>query len=164
MDKHGALERHFSTPRLRPYLQRASGNQSHALELYRWNSALAAAFFVDLGHLEVGLRNAVDARMTARHRLRGLPGTWLDDPAGELGRDLRGNSHRRPYRDIHGARNRVRQNDKALTHGQVLSETPFGLWHQLVSKRWTPLWPDLADASRTHQAEVERSSPSTHRR
>lgn len=42
MNKHETLERYFSTPRLRPYLQRASGNYSRALELHRWNSALAA--------------------------------------------------------------------------------------------------------------------------
>lgn len=38
-------------------------------------------------------------------------------------------------------------NRKALDHGQILSETSLGLWHQLVSKRWsTTLWPDIAGA------------------
>ncbi|WP_086150517.1 Abi family protein [Cellulosimicrobium sp. KWT-B] len=146
-DPYDALEPHISEPRLRQYLGQFAGDKARALELYRWNAQLAAAFFVDLGHLEVALRNALDARMQARHVALGLPNTWLDDPRGELGRNLQDpKKHRQPYRDIATARDRVRQNMKAHSHGQVLSETSFGLWHQLVSKRWTNLWPDLAHA------------------
>jgi hypothetical protein len=117
------------------------------MELYAWNAQLAAAFFIDLGHLEVALRNALDARMTARHDGLGRPQTWLDDPTGELGRDLTGaGKNKQPYSDIFTARGRVQKNNKQLDHGQILSETAFGLWHQLVSKKWTGLWPELADA------------------
>ncbi len=35
---------------------------------------------------------------------------------------------------------------KALDPGQVISELPFGFWHQLVSRRQMFLWPDLAGA------------------
>jgi len=142
------LGTHLSEPRLRQYLTRTGGNQEQAIELYAWNAQLAAAFFIDLGHLEVALRNALDARMTARHQRLGLPRTWLDDPAGELGRDLSGGRprHEQPYKDIAIARGRVQKNGKPLDHGQILSETSLGLWHQLVSKRWTNLWPDLAGA------------------
>ena len=146
-DPYDALEPHISEPRLRQYLGQFGGDKDRALNLYRWNAQLATAFFVDLGHLEVGLRNALDARMQARHIARGLTGTWLEDPRGELGRDFSGaRKHRQPYRDVATARDRVRNNHKPYSHGQVLSETSFGLWHQLVSKKWTNLWPDLADA------------------
>jgi hypothetical protein len=145
--EYATLEGHFGEPRLRLYLAEVSDDQHQALELYAWNARLAAAFFVDLGHLEVSLRNALDARMTRRHAARRRSDTWLDDPVGELGRDLSGSGrHKQPYKDISTARGRVRSNKKTVDHGQILSETGFGLWHQLVSKRWTVLWPDLADA------------------
>lgn len=140
------VRRHVSEARLRPYVRAADGSTSEAVRLYEWNARTAAAFLVDLGHLEVALRNAIDHRMQARHRARGLSGTWLDDPEGELGRDPASRRHRRPFADIDTARRRVRENGKPLSHGQVLSETPFGLWHQLLSRRWTSLWPDLAHA------------------
>jgi len=144
------LEIHFSEARLRQYLEHAGRDEDKALELYSWNSKLAASFFIDLGHLEVALRNAIDTRMTLRHNALKRPQSWLDDPTGELGRDLHSSGrphHKQPYKDIAIARNRVRSNRKDLTHGQILSETLFGLWHQLVSKRWTSkLWPDLARA------------------
>jgi hypothetical protein len=148
-EPYDSLQTNLSEPRLRQYLARTGGDRDRALELYAWNAQLAAGFFVDLGHLEVALRNALDVRMTARHAARALPGTWLDDPNGELGRDLSGAKkprHTQPYRDIATARGRVSQNKKPLIHGQILSETSLGLWHQLVSKKWTNLWPDLADA------------------
>jgi hypothetical protein len=141
------LRMHVSESRFRPYLDAAGADPERALRLYEWNARLAAALFVDLGHLEVALRNALDARMVSRHAALGRPGSWIDDPAGELGRDLSGGQrHRRPYRDILAARGRVRTNQKPDDHGQVISETGFGLWHQRVSKRWTGLWPDLAGA------------------
>lgn len=160
VDTLTALKKSLSAPRMQLYLERANGDCADALEFYSWNCRLAAAFFIDLGHLEVALRNTIDARMAARRTRRGLPGSWLEDPEGELGRAVDGRGHRQPYRDIDGARRRVQQNHKDLTHDQVLSETSFGLWHQLVSKRWTNLWPDLAAAfpyapTRTREAIAE---------
>jgi hypothetical protein len=140
------LEHRFGADRMHVYLRAAGGDRDLALRSYEWNSRIAGALLVDLGHLEVAVRNALDARMRARHAARRLPGSWLDDPEQELGRDPRDGRHRQPFADIEAARRRVRQNRKPLSHGQVLSETSFGLWHQLVSKRWTNLWPDLADA------------------
>ncbi|MFE4177466.1 hypothetical protein ACFRR7_36430 [Streptomyces sp. NPDC056909] len=52
--------------RLNPYLGVCGGDAGAALALYRWNSDLAAAFFEPLGHLEIMLRNALDARLVAR--------------------------------------------------------------------------------------------------
>lgn len=142
-------EHHFSSARLHHYLVAAGGDRDLAHALYVWNSQLAAALFADLGHLEVAVRNALDERMTMRHQSAGHPGSWLDDPTGALGRDLINARprHRQPYRDIDRARRRVHDNGKPLDHGQIISETSLGLWHQLVSKRFaSSLWPDLARA------------------
>ncbi|WP_254394139.1 hypothetical protein [Streptomyces buecherae] len=61
----------ISPDRLNPYLTACAGDSTAALALYRWNSDLAAAFFEPLGHLEIMLRNALDARLVTRQQRRG---------------------------------------------------------------------------------------------
>lgn len=139
----------LGSARLQPYLADASGVATRAIDLYEWNGAVGAAFWTDLGHLEVFLRNALDERMTLRHARLGRVGDWLDDPTGELGRDTSGAHrprHKQPFKDIDAARGRVRSNHKAANRDQTISETTFGLWHQLVAARQRFLWPDLAGA------------------
>jgi hypothetical protein len=94
------LERLFSAERLSTYLAHCNGDFAAAVEMYRWNSAIAAAFWEPIGHLEVALRNTLDDRLAARHRRLGRPGSWLDDPARELSGRAR--------LDIVGARDRGR--------------------------------------------------------
>jgi hypothetical protein len=134
--------------RFTPYRDECDGD-AEALAMYGWNARIAASFWLDLGLLEVVLRNVIDQRLVARHSRRGVAGDWLDDPTVELGRDLRQlrrPQHRRPYQDIHAARGRVSNNRKPINRDQVISETSFGLWHQLVSSRQRVLWPDIAGA------------------
>lgn len=141
------IEVHMGSARMAAYVERCNGDQARAVDLYVWNAKLAAAFWLDLGHVEVALRNALDARMTLRSAKHGSNVDWLNDPQRELGRDaIKAGRHKQPFKDIHEARNRVRRNDKVVSHDQVISETSFGLWHQLVSRSQTFLWPDLAGA------------------
>lgn len=56
----------------------AHGGPSRALALYEWNATVAAAFHHDLGHLEIGLRNAYDHALSSRDR-RG-DRHWVFDP------------------------------------------------------------------------------------
>lgn len=104
--------------------------------MYRWNSAITAAFWEPIGHLEVALRNTLDNRLAARHRRLERPGSWLDDPTQELSSRTR--------LDIATARDRVRQKGKRASDGQTISELSFGFWRFLVTKKLTGLWPDLA--------------------
>jgi hypothetical protein len=132
------LERLFSAERMSTYLTYCEGDFAAAIELYRWNSAITAAFWEPIGHLEVALRNTLDDRLAARHRRLGRSGTWLDDPAQELSIRAR--------LDIAGARDRVRQKGKRASEGQTISELSFGFWRFLITKKLTGLWPDLASA------------------
>lgn len=144
---HDRFSDHFGAARLEPYILECQQDLDRVMALYRWNAALAGAFLVDLGHLEVPMRNALDARLSLRHDTKGRSDDWLDDPSGELGKDRYGlGKHMQPYKDVHTARQRVRENNKTPTHDQILSETPFGLWHQMVSKAQRFMWPDLAAA------------------
>lgn len=130
------IERLFSAERLSTYIAHCGGDFTAAVEMYRWNSAITAAFWEPVGHLEVALRNALDDRLAARHRRLGRPGAWLDDPAG----DLPG----RARLDIASARERVKQKGKRASDGQTISELSFGFWRFLITKKLTRLWPDLA--------------------
>lgn len=130
------LEQRLSRERLSTYLAVCGGDLAGALRLYEWNTRVSGACWETIGHVEVALRNAVDERLTLRHTRRGRPGTWLEDPGGELSE--------RTGKDIAAARGRVLRKGKPLSQGQVVSELPFGFWRFLISKRYTNLWPDLA--------------------
>lgn len=143
----GLMRRHFSDERLRLYLIATSGDEDAAARLYQWNSRCSAAFWGALGYLEVSLRNALDARLMLRQRRQGQGRHWVFDDARQLGRDAREvGRHAHPYQDIATAIRRVQANGKPLDPAQIISELPFGFWHQLVARRQMFLWPDLAAA------------------
>ncbi|MBS7548793.1 Abi family protein [Dietzia massiliensis] len=140
-------ERHFAPARLQHYLARAQGDHVMAMELYRWNVAISGAFWQSFAYFEVAFRNALDARLAERHLALGRSGHWVFDDFRELGRDGNGvDKHRQPYKDIAESIGRVRRNRKPLNPGQIISELPFGFWHQMVSRRHMFLWPDIAGA------------------
>ncbi len=130
------LKRLFSAERLSTYIDHCGGDFAEAVEMYRWNSAITAAFWEPVGHLEVALRNTLDDRLATRHRRLERSGFWLNDPAQELGSRAR--------LDIASARDRVRQKGKRASDGQTISELSFGFWRFLITKKLTALWPDLA--------------------
>lgn len=132
------IERLFSRERLSTYVVDCNGDFDRAIDLYRWNAVITAAFWEPIGHLEVALRNRLSAQLTIRHRNLDRPLTWLDDPARELGR--------RDRDDIATARARIRQKGKRVSTGQTISELSLGFWRFLLARRRTNLWPDLAGA------------------
>ncbi|RBM22476.1 hypothetical protein DI005_06555 [Prauserella sp. PE36] len=127
----------MSPPRMANYLAWCGGDRSRALELYGWNSLASAAYWETLGHAEVALRNALAARLKARHQSLGRRGSWLDDPHRELAPQA--------AKDIAQARRRVQQKRKPASDGQTISELSFGFWRFLLAKQYnTTLWPDIA--------------------
>jgi hypothetical protein len=131
------LERLLGRDRLRSYREQCT-NDVAAVELYRWNAAMSAALWQPLGHLEVALRNALSDALGRRHVRNERPGSWLDDPACELGRI--------EHAAILTARRRVRAKGKQPSDSQTISELSFGFWRFLITRRHTALWPDLASA------------------
>src|SRR5580692_4817028 len=108
------LERLFSAERLSTYLAHCKGDFDAAVAMYRWNSAITAAFWEPIGHLEVALRNTLDGRLAARHRQLGRPGSWLDDPEEEL--------NTRARLDITSARDRVFSSQRRPRPGERLPD------------------------------------------
>lgn len=127
-----ALRACISAERLRPY-ERAVGDPGRALELYLWNLAASAAFFEDLGVLEVALRNACHDQLRAWNAAQGRTSPWYD--LALLDDRRRG--------DVAEARRRLQQGRRAETEGRVIAELAFGFWRQLHAARyesdlWTP--------------------------
>jgi hypothetical protein len=131
-----SLMKCFSLERLSTYLGVCRGDPVAAFGLYEWNTLVTGSLWEVLGHVEVVIRNAVDDRLSVRHASRGRPGSWLDDPAGELSKQARG--------EIDVARTRLIRKGKSLAHGQIISELSLGFWRYLISKRYMALWPDIA--------------------
>ncbi|MDV5143180.1 hypothetical protein R1T08_02360 [Streptomyces sp. SBC-4] len=129
-----------SPDRLNPYLKQCSGDLHAALALYRWNSEISAAFFESLGHLEVMLRNALDARLVARQLRRGLSDEWFIDAAVPLSAEARD--------DIAKAQGRAARGCKGpAPRGKIIAELGFGFWRFLLARQYkATLWPDLARA------------------
>ncbi|MCQ8835822.1 hypothetical protein [Streptomyces malaysiensis] len=129
----------ISPDRLNPYLTACVGDTTAALALYRWNSDLAAAFFESLGHLEIMLRNALDARLVARQQRRGRTAEWYDDTTVPLSGKARG--------DIAQAQQRAGRHGTAAPRGKIIAELSLGFWRFLLARQYrASLWPDLAGA------------------
>lgn len=65
------VERWLSPERFATYLRAANGDRGRALALYEWNARVGAALLHDLGHLEIGLRNAYDRALSSGAASRG---------------------------------------------------------------------------------------------
>jgi hypothetical protein len=133
------VERWLSTARFSVYVRVCGGDRTRAVALYQWNAAAGQAFGLDLGHLEVALRNAYDVAITARWR--GAE-HWLLDQAGPVRRPLV------RHGIDHNARRRSqiaeacdRAGGPGASPGKVIAELPFGFWRFLTSaSRQNSLW------------------------
>ena len=116
-----------------------------AVELYRWNSELASAYWEAIAYVEVALRNLINEKMTLRQHSLGRDNHWIFDDFFELGRSKDSNEPpSQPFKEISDAMRRVRSNRKPMTPDQIISELSFGFWHQMLSKKQLFLWPGLA--------------------
>lgn len=137
----------ISPQRMASYLREANGDQDRAVCLYEWNNTLSASLWQLLSILEVGVRNSIDSKMIERQLRLYREEHWIFDDYFELGRQRIGSGNsNQPFRDIESAIARVQKNGKPLTPSQIISETSFGFWNQLVGKKNKFLWPDLAGA------------------
>lgn len=137
----------ISPQRLASFLENAGGNRDLAIKLYEWNNEFSSALWQLISLLEVALRNSIDKKMCDRQIALGRSEHWIFDDRFELGRSREDAiKHQQPYKDIDRAIRQVQKNGKKLTPSQIISETPFGFWNQLIGKKNQFLWPDLAGA------------------
>jgi hypothetical protein len=130
------LKQWLSEPRLLRYLNAADGDDELCMQLYVWNSQIAAALLRDLADLEVLVRNkfnhAIDSRRSGTH--------WLLDPNSPLRTPM---MHRRRGGVQVDANARIRERiERAIadaggvnaTPGHVVAELTFGFWLSLVRR------------------------------
>ena len=128
--------------RLASYLDDSNNDLERALDLYAWNSQIAAAFLEDLGRLEVVLRNRFDDALTELVKSAGHSSHWFDHPALFPGRH---GEH--ALDDIAKAKERATTNEGLpVARNKVIAELSFGFWRYLCAERYlTSLWgPALA--------------------
>ena len=118
------LEAGVSPERLAPYRRTTSGLHE-AVQLYEWNAALSAALWLDIGHLEVLVRNAIHDQLTAWCTAKHGDHRWYDDPAKILTPQRRIN--------ITEARRRLSKANKPDDAGRIVAELNFGFWRYLLS-------------------------------
>lgn len=132
------VERAASKPRFFEYLDASENSGAQALELYKWNTDLSSAFWGQLGHMEIALRNTISQRISLYSQKAHNEGDWI----------LRAQQHKllagSELNRIRQAQARVVSNKKRISFDQVVSELPLGFWATLLGKRYRNLWPELA--------------------
>jgi hypothetical protein len=117
-----------SAPRLTKYV--ASGLDP--VELYRWNSQLAAAVFEIIGHAEVLLRNAIHNQLTAKS----APLLWFDDPFYRFNAKTR--------QDIAAAKSKATVRG-VVDPSKVVTELTLGFWRFMLSNTYSAtVWPRVS--------------------
>ncbi|MGI8646850.1 MAG: hypothetical protein ACR2JX_01255 [Mycobacteriales bacterium] len=129
------VEEAISVERLSPYCHVSGGDLDAAVQLYIWNAAISGAFWIDIAHLEIFVRNAMHMQLTQWSIKQHNEPRWYLDPAGIL----------TPRRTTDIAIARARLTDghrpKPETPGRVIAEIPLGFWRFLVSGHYElTLW------------------------
>lgn len=152
-EQHGPwIEKWLSTERFESFLTHANGSRALALEIYEWNAKLGAALLHDLGHLEVGIRNAYNVALSnsviagdshwtdSRTISKLFPVILTIDPKTQVKKD----SNEIPRNKIAQARVDATKNGPGTpVPGKIIAEIMFGFWTYLTSKAhektiWVP--------------------------
>ena len=124
-------EQWITEARFAPYLDEAGGDHDTAVALYIWNARVSAAAFETLHHVEVLLRNAIDAQFAPLDPSAEPGETWLQDPSilNERSRRLVGETI-----------DRIGRTHRTPTRGRVVAGLSFGFWRALFDKKYSGLW------------------------
>jgi hypothetical protein len=125
------IEDWLSSRRFGSYLAAANGSRALALEIYEWNAKLGSAFLHDLGHLEVGIRNAYDTALSAS--VINGESHWTDQTTiSKLFPDK--DTNKIPREIILKARREASKNGSTTPlPGKIIAEITFGFWSHLTS-------------------------------
>lgn len=142
-----ALSKVLSAPRFATYLAAMGGDKEAALELYRWNMELSAAFLVPLQICEVSVRNAI---VTAIESVYGANWPWEKGFQISLRNPSTGYSPRKDLVDLAG---------RLPTSGKIVAELKFVFWEKMLTHShdaviWNPFLRSVfpsSDTARTVQ-------------
>ncbi|MFG3620826.1 Abi family protein [Nocardia exalbida] len=141
------------------YLVAANHDPDAARDLYEWNVAISAAFFELISHVEVALRNAIDAVLQRLEVLESArvdlsQGWWFANPAFLTDHDLE--FHRTARRHL-GAR------ADGATRDKVLSSMTFGLWLSVFGPKYEQLFRKHLVHAFPNRQKVEFRRDTVHR-
>lgn len=135
------LEVWFSEPRLHRYRMYRNPEQ-----VYHWNAHITKELLVDIGHLEILLRNAVDRALRQDDRYGKY---WFQNPALPL-------SYQAQKSVVKAVERATRRGTRPLDAGRVIAELPFDFWRYLFSKYYqATVWPKFASCLSTKVSRVE---------
>jgi hypothetical protein len=123
--------RWLTDARFAPYLCICGGDHERAVALYVWNAQISAVMMETLHHVEVLLRNAIDAQFTPVDGSARPRDTWLEDAK------ILNSSSRDRVRETIG---RISREGKTPTRGRVVAGLSFGFWRALFDKKYAGLW------------------------
>lgn len=132
----------LTAERLAPYLHEADGDTDLAIELYSWNTAIAAASMEVVAYIEVILRNAVDRELAkyADEERRKFP--WFMLPM------VTGASHDAITKEIEITRARLRGiSADRDSRDQIIAGLSFGFWTELFGSKHEELWRSALSAA-----------------
>jgi hypothetical protein len=109
--------------RFATYLSAYQGREDLALRLYSWNAALSSALWGPLGVVEVGVRNAIHAKLVDR---ASRSDWWHDQRLWDQLLD-------RQRDEVTGAINTITRRVAEPTADDVVAASNFGLWVGLLS-------------------------------
>ena len=135
-----AIQAAITPERLSTYRAHVGGDLDAAVRLYEWNASASAAFWLDIGHVEVLVRNAMHRQLSVwtishhgHHRL-------CDDPGRVL------TPHHRE--DIATARRRLDRAGKQDDPGRIVAELGFGFWRYMLASHYDrTLWKPILSHS-----------------
>jgi hypothetical protein len=130
------LKKWLSEPRFDEYLIAANHDHESARALYEWNTAVSAALFESIAHVEVALRNAVDntlrpLEVVESARTRSRNAWWFMNSAFLEDKDL---SYATTAERFLGDRARSAGRDK------VLAAMTLGMWDAIFHKDYEQLF------------------------
>jgi hypothetical protein len=135
---------------MRPYLVETGHHYKNALALYRWNMAIAGAFYQGLHLFEIALSNSMDEQLRVWNatqvdeRGHRFDGEWCKRPSGLLNRIVGGDLAEAEARAKRALRIAGKARD--VGHDDVVAQTSLGTWRYLLPSRSDPgkglLWQD----------------------
>jgi hypothetical protein len=131
----------ISDSRMKPYLM-ISNDRAVALELYAWSARTSAAVFETLGHLEVLLRNALDAclREHRQEAERGIPWFMLPTAGADHVAEAVEVVRQRLRAQEQSAQGSTSRRAIRESRDQIVAGLSFGFWSGLLGPKYDELW------------------------
>jgi hypothetical protein len=150
------LVRFLGRARLATYLEAAEGDVGRATDPLLWSTALSGALHAQLAHVEIAVRNAIDAQLAQWNADHGYAREWTRPGAAapllyEVLRRQLAEARARASKEAAERHPGHPRHRAGVTHDDVVAQLMFGAWVRLVrpisaggpSDRQRRLWTEV---------------------